>query len=176
MIEAIRKRRSVRQFKKTEISKEQLDEILRAAKYAPSAADHRGNYYIIIKNEKTKEAISKVTAWSGFAKSASVIIAVCVDERRAKRWVEDASVAAEHIILQAAEMELGSCWIQIRDGDRHEGDAEEYVRKLLSLPKEFRVLCIIPIGIPAKDMKPREDSDFESDRVYFEKFVNRGIE
>jgi nitroreductase len=76
-------------------------------------------------------------------------VVVCCDETVSDVWVEDCSIAAIIVHLAAESMDLGSCWIQVRNR-RHNAEttSEDYVRNILGIGHPLRVLAIIAIGIP----------------------------
>jgi nitroreductase len=74
-------------------------------------------------------------------------------------WIEDASIASIFIHLAAAALDLGSCWIQIRERKHTDTlTAEAYIAKVLNLPPHLKVDSIIAIGYPAesKSAHPKE--------------------
>jgi nitroreductase len=89
---------------------------------------------------------------------------------KARRWVEDCSIAAEHILLQAADMGLGACWLQIRGSALEGRSAEEYVREILNVPENMRILCLISVGWPAEKKAPHTEKEFEKAKVHCESF------
>ncbi|NCN07888.1 nitroreductase [Candidatus Falkowbacteria bacterium] len=166
MIEAIKKRRAIRQYLDEKVSDEKLNEIISAAMYAPSANAIYPWDLIIIKNNETKEKLSKVTPWSGHVKDAQVVIAVVGHETESPDWVEDCSIAAEHIWLEATDQGLGACWVQIRGNE----NAQKEVKELLSVPDEHRVLCLIPIGVIGKAEEEHSEDDFDRTRIKQESY------
>ncbi len=69
---------------------------------------------------------------------APVAVVVTSDMTKSEAWIEDASVAASFMMLQAADLGLGSCWVEVRDRYREDGEAsEDYVREALGIPEEF---------------------------------------
>jgi nitroreductase len=71
----------------------------------------------------------------------------------------------------ATSIGLGSCWIQIRLRDHSpEKTAEEYVRELLGIPKEYRVLCILAVGYPAEEKKPVPKGDLPYGKIHENRF------
>ena len=172
LIPAIKSRRSVRQYSAETVPESDLKEVLRAGVYAPSSADRRPVHFVVVKDKEVKRKLSEATAWSKPLANAAAVIVVCADMAKGKRWVEDCSIAGEHLMLQAAELGLGTCWIQVREGDppASGADPEESVKKTLAIPKSYRVLCAIALGKPAKQLKPHEDKDFEFKAIRWGKF------
>jgi nitroreductase len=86
-------------------------------------------------------------------------------------WVEDASIAAMIAQLTATSLGLASCWTQIRLNEHSpEQSAEDYVRELLGIPENYRVLCILGVGYPAEQKEdiPKEKLPFE--KIHVNKF------
>ncbi len=166
MIPAIKKRRSVREYLAENIPEEKLNEIIMAAMYAPSANAAYPWDLVIVKDPQTKEKLSKTTPWSTHAANANIIIVVVGHEQESKEWVEDCSIIAEHIWLEATEQGLGSCWIQIKGND----NAEKEVKNLLNIPEEYRVLCLMPLGVPANKAPEHSEEDFDKSKIKQEKY------
>ena len=166
MIEAIKKRRAIRQYLAEKISDEKLNEIITAAMYAPSANAKYPWDLVVIKNEEIKERLSKLTPWSIHLKEAPVIIAVIGHEKESSDWLEDCSIVAEHIWLEATNQGLGPCWVQIRGNDK----AEKEVKELFHMPEDYRVLCLLPLGVPAKAEPEHTKDDFDRSKVKQESY------
>ena len=161
MIQAIKKRRAVREYLNEPIGEDKLKEILMAASYAPSANDLHPWELVIVKDAAVKELLSKTTPWSTHAKGADVIIAVIGNEKESADWVEDCSIVAQHIWLESVEQGLGSCWIQIHGNV----NAEKGVKEILGIPEDHRVLCLMPIGVPAKECSEHTEEEFDKSKI-----------
>ncbi|MFB6217074.1 MAG: nitroreductase family protein [Candidatus Aenigmatarchaeota archaeon] len=173
MIDAIKKRRSVRSFKDRDVEDEKLEEILKAASYSPSAKARYPWSLVVVKDEKKREKFSKSTRWSSFASDAPVVIAVTSEDT--KTWVEDSSIVAEHIQLEATNQGLGACWIHIRDAETdRDKKPEERVKDILNVPEDQRVLCLVAIGYPDEHKKehPHKKSRIETQDIYEESHGN----
>lgn len=169
MLKAIRYRRSVRSFTSKPVEKEKIEEILKAVMFTPSANHRRPWEFVVVKDNRVKDKLSQATPWASFAKEAAVIIVVCANEAASREWLEDASIVGAHIYLEATNQGLGTCWIQIRDSVTPDGrKAEEYVRKILGIPQEFRVVALFPIGYPSDQLSPHSDKEFEKDKLHFD--------
>jgi nitroreductase len=148
------------------VSDDQLNEILSSAMYAPSANAIYPWDLVVIKSEETREKLSKVTPWSLHIKDAPVVIAVVGHEEESSDWVEDCSIAAEHIWLEATNQGLASCWVQIRGND----NAQKEVKEILNVPSDNRVLCLLPIGVPAKEGEEHTEENFDKAKIKQEKY------
>lgn len=171
MLEVIKKRRSIRKYQDKEVEEEKLNEILKAAMFSPSAANRRPWEFIVVKDFQVKEKLSRATPYAGFAKDAPVVLAICADERKSIQWVEDCSIVAENIYLEATNQGLGTCFIQIRETKTPRGESgEEYVKKIIKAPENVRILCLMPLGYPAEQKEAHTDSEFEKTKIRWEKF------
>lgn len=171
MLEIIKKRRSIRKYQPKPVEDGKLNEILKAAMFAPSSMHRRPWEFIIVKDKPTKEKLSQATPYASFAKKAPLVLILCANQTSDPRWVEDLSIAAAHIYLEATNQGLGTCFIQIRDAKTPGGEgAEEYVRNLIKVPKRIRVLCLMPLGYPAEQKEEHSDLEFEKEKIHWERF------
>lgn len=149
-IELANKRRSVRQYSEREISDELLLQIAEAGRLAPSAVNYQPWIFYIIKSEdgmnKLHESYNR--EWFGKCKYA---ILVCADKSQA--WIRssdqkshadiDASIAIDHMTLQAADLGIGSCWICNFD--------PETLKINFGLTDVLSPIAIISLGYPADE-------------------------
>ncbi|RMG71875.1 MAG: NAD(P)H nitroreductase [Nitrospirae bacterium] len=170
MLEAIRKRRSIRNYQSREVEEDKLKEILKAAMFSPTAWGKRPWEFIIVKEQKTKEALSETTPYAGFVKDAPLVIVIIYDVTRGRRFKEDSSICAEHIHLEAVNQGLGSCFVQVADSDGPHGPAENYVKQLLGIPENYRVQCMMPIGYPEKELPEHSDDEYDESKIHHGKF------
>ncbi len=170
MLEIIRKRRSVRTFLDKDVEQEKLTEILRAAMAAPTARNLRPCEFVVVRDREARERLSRATNFSAFAKNAPVVIAICYDTTKGRRFKEDCSLAAGNIYLETMNQGMGTCFVQIADTEGKEGEPEEFVRKTLSIPAHFRIQCLMPLGYPDRMPEPHRDDEFDEKKVHFEKF------
>jgi nitroreductase len=86
-------------------------------------------------------------------------------------WIEDASIASIIIQLQAEDMGLGSCWIQVRERFTADGmPADEMVHAALDLPLQLQTLSIIAIGHKGMERKPFNEEHLLWERVHINKY------
>jgi nitroreductase len=171
VLEVILKRRSIRKFLEKDVEEEKLREILKAAMYSPSAMHLRPWEFIVVKNKEIKEKISEATPYCSFAKNAPVILIIGAKVNNfVKHWIEDCSIVAENIYLEATNQGLGTCFCQIFGHKILGEDSEEYIRKLINAPKNFRILCIMPIGYPAEEKEPHSEKEFDENKIHYDKW------
>ncbi|HEX9901745.1 MAG TPA: nitroreductase family protein [Acidobacteriota bacterium] len=155
VLEAIRKRKSIRKYKPDPVPDEVLGRVLEAARLAPSGKNLQPWKFIIVRSAETKERLARASANQTFLAGAPLIIAACGFPeacyakmgRTMKSWPVDVSCAVEHLMLQAAAEGLGTCWIGAFE--------EEAVKEILGVPQEVRVLALTPLGYPAEDPPSR---------------------
>jgi nitroreductase len=138
-LEAIRKRRSVRKFTGAVVPRKDIEKIVDAGRLAATGSNQQPWDFIAVTDPKMIERLTVVGKWM---RQAGVIIAVVVDSA-SRWWVEDGSAAIENMLVASTALGYGSCWV--------EGDAlplEGEFKALLSVPKEKRLLALIPVGVP----------------------------
>ncbi len=147
--DVIKLRKSVRSFSDQEVENEKIEQILECARLAPSWANKQCWHFILIKGRERIEILSEaVPIRNNWLKKAPIIIVACGDPNLSGKragieyFVVDVTIATEHIVLAAAELGLGSCWLGLFD--------EAKVKKILEIPDNIRVVAITPIGYPAK--------------------------
>lgn len=150
ILEVARNRRSIRKYKEKPIPEDVLLRVLEAARLAPSGKNLQPWKFIIVRDKALKEKLARASSGQFFIAKAPVIIVGCgfPDNcyarmgRYMKSWPVDVTIALEHLILQAWEEGLGTCWI---------GSFEENeVKSILNIPENVRVLALTPLGYPAK--------------------------
>jgi len=171
MLEVIKKRRSIRLYLKKPVEREKIKEVLKAAMFSPSAMHRRPWEFVVVEDESLKKQLSKATPWASFAANAPVILVVLGDCKLSRLWREDCSIVGAYIYLEATAQGLGTCWIQVGESKTPDGrDSEEYVRKLLNIPENFRVLALFPIGYPGEKKEEHNESEFEKRKVHWGKW------
>jgi len=151
--EAIKKRRSIRKFDpEKEVTDKQIEKLLEAARWAPSAGNLQSWFFVVVKDQKIKDKLVEAALGQDFIAEAPVIIVSCSDlERSATRYgnrgsslyaIQDATIATQNLWLMATEMGLASIWVGAFDEDR--------VSQILNLPSHLRPIAIMPIGYPAE--------------------------
>ena len=144
VIEAIRKRKSVRNFLDIPVENEKMAQILEAARLAPSAFNRQVWRFIIISKKKTKKKLIEIAKIPSFVEKAPVVLIACAKtDSCIMRYGQpcypvDVAIALDHITLAAVDQGLGSCWIGKYD--------EKKVKEILGIPEEIRVIAVMPLG------------------------------
>ncbi len=161
-------RHSIRKYSEEEISAEEVKLLLEAALMAPSSKNSRPWYFVVVEDKKKLEMLSTCKSF-GAAPIAkcSLAVVVAADPEMSEAWIEDSSIAATLLQLQAEDLELGSCWIQIRGRMRDDEEtADDYVKAVLSMPASLQVECIITLGHKGEERKPFNPEKMLWERVH----------
>lgn len=140
-IEAIRKRRSVRDFTGETIPREDLETIVDAGRLAATGSNRQPWDFIVVTE---REMIEKLKVASKWMEKAGAIIAVVLDPS-SRWWIEDGAAAVENMLIASTALGYGSCWLEGYTLPR-----EEEFKQLLKVPAEKRLLTLVPIGIPTE--------------------------
>ncbi|MFH1664349.1 MAG: nitroreductase family protein [archaeon] len=157
--EAILSRRSIREYKDKEIEQEKIELLKQALIWAPSAGNVQARKFFFLTG-KAKEKILPAFH-QDWVKKVQLIIIACGDKKAInEKFGEgshsrynpiDVAASIENLMLQAVELELGSCWI---------GKVNlEETKKILKLPENLDVICAIAVGYPAEkgEIKARKN-------------------
>lgn len=151
-LELAKERYSVRSFKDTPIEDEKMAAILEAGKVAPTACNNQPQKIYVVKNEENRAKLAGICKCTF---DAPVILVVAYDKDR--DWKNkrmpgyssgetDASIVCTHMMLEAWELGIGSCWVGMFSSDE--------VVETLGLPKNVCVSALLPIGYPAEGVEP----------------------
>lgn len=164
-------RRSHRKFTDEEINGDDVKLILRAALMSPSSKSTRGWHFIVVDDKLTLQKLADAKSMgSKFLSGAPLAVVIACDPAN-DCWVEDCSVAATMMMMQAEDLGLGSCWVQMRNRGLSDGTpATEVIRGILDMPGNYEVLCAVGIGHPADDRKPQNEDKLLWEQVHINKF------
>ena len=163
------KRRSVRKFTDEDVTKDQLNQILQAGLLAPTSRNRKPCNFLVVSNKETLKELSEVKEHgSKFLADANKAIVVIANTLVADTWIEDSSIALSFMHLMAADIGVGSCWIQIHMRKSSDGeDAEKLVRDIVKIDDYFRIVGILALGIPDGDVKPHTLEDIDKTNIHF---------
>ena len=151
-LEAIRRRRSVREYTGDPVPREDLETIVDAGRLAATGNNKQPWDFIVVTE---REMIGELKVASRWMEKAGAIIAVVMDSS-SRWWLEDGSAAVENMLIASTALGYGSCWLEGYTLPR-----EEEFKALLGVPEEKRLLTLVPIGVPTewptRDKKPLEE-------------------
>ena len=173
--ELIKRRRSMRKFTGEELTQDEVVSLLKAALMSPTSKRSNSWQFVVVDDKSTLELLSKCKeAGASFLKDAAVGIVVLGDPLASDVWIEDASVASIMIQLQAEDLGLGSCWIQVRERYTATGmSADEFVHGVLDIPLQLQVLSIIAVGHKGMERKPFDEDKLQWEKIHLNKYGER---
>jgi nitroreductase len=152
--ELVRKRYSVRAYKPDPIPAEVLQQVLEAARLAPTAANRQPFQLIVIHTAGCEADLRRIYPRAWFTQAPLV---VCICGLPTKGWVRvdgknytdvDAAIAMDHLVLAATDLGLGTCWIAAFD--------PAAARQVLGLPEGVDPIAFTPLGYPADKARVKE--------------------
>lgn len=144
-------RYSVRKFKNEPVRKEDVDRILQAGHLAPTGCNRQPQRIFVI---QSAEAMEKLRLCTKCHFGAPMAMLICYDEAISwKRkydgadsgWA-DASIVTTHMMLEAAEIGVGTTWVMHFDPTA--------VKAAFSLPDNLVPVALLVMGYPAEDAEP----------------------
>jgi len=161
--ELVKRRRSIHHFTEDEVTEEELVYVLEAARWAPSAGNAQPWRFIVVRRPENREKVWGSTTGIGditpqnFIKKAPVHIIVCTDTEAYKGKqarvradlfsIQDSAAAAMNLLLAAADVGLGACWVGMF--------REEALREAFNIPSSVIPVAIIPVGHTRSKERPR---------------------
>lgn len=150
-IQAMRERRSVRAFRDGAIPRDTIEEIIDAARLAPSGWNRQPWVFIVVTEPSLLASIAELAKYGKFITSAGACVAVVCSESATA--LEDACAATENILLAAVARGLGGCWVNSRLKEH-----TQTVERLLGVPAGWELMTLIALGWPQdesrRDKKP----------------------
>ena len=111
---------------------------------------------------------------AAFLKDAALAIVVMADPLASDVWIEDAAIASLMIQLQAEDMGLGSCWIQVRERFTATGiPSGDFVHNVLDIPLQLQVLSIVAVGHKGMERKPFNEENLQWEKIHLGKYGNQ---
>lgn len=157
IFQVFRDRRSIRKYKDTPVEQEKIEQVLDAARLAPSWKNMQCWRFLVLTDPVKREALLSVFADDNPGKKAftqaPVAIVVCGNPEESDLshgidyFVADVAIAFEHLCLAAHAVGLGTCWMGLFD--------ETELKVKLNIPENMRVVGITPLGYPDQEPKPR---------------------
>ena len=161
VMEAIRRRRSIRSYEDRPVEEEKLRAVLDAGRLAPSAKNLQEWRYVVVRDPEMRAKLAEAANGQRFVGEAPVVLVACAKTDGHKMpcgelsYPIDVAISLDHMSLKAADEGLGTCWIGAFD--------QAAVKKLLGIPAEVRVVELMPLGYPASE--PTARSRLELDEI-----------
>ena len=179
-LDVIMTRTSIRSFTGEAVTSEQLETILKAGMAAPSAMNAQPWRFVVLTDKDRIQEVYGAERRSEMFTSAGAVIVVCGQTTRMGRphgqpdapetelpmifWYEDCSAATENILLAAHALGLGAVWISGYPNENRTAPIAE----ALGLPANIKILCSIPVGVPAENPEPKDK--WVPENIHWEKW------
>jgi len=175
----IEKRRSIRKYLPRDVEDEKILQLVESARLAPSGSNTQPWRFVIVKNEVTKQRLARAAHNQNWMLSAPVMIACIADgtarideyaelnfdeqspREELKQMIRDTSIAVGYLLLEATNLDLGSCWVA--------WFTQNEIRPILDIPSDKYVVGIITLGYAVEQPAPRPRKSL-SELVHYEKW------
>lgn len=167
ILEAIYTRRSIRKYSGKKVTEEEIQTLLKAAMYAPSANNQQPWHFMVIDDPEIMDQIVQIHPYAKMLSDASVAILICGDENMELSkgyWAVDCSAATQNLLLAAHGIGLGAVWLGVHPREERKSG----IRKLFMLPDHIQPFALVSVGNPGEDKVHPER--FKPDRVHWNKW------
>ena len=165
-------RRSIRKYKDELLQAEETEMILKAALLSPTSKNAHSWQFVVVENKEMLEKLSRCKEHaSKFIADCALAVVVLGNPLVSDVWIEDASIASIAMQLQAEDIGIGSCWVQIREREYNEHiRAADYVSEMLEISMPYEVLSIIAFGKKEKERRPNDIEGLLWENVHIGEF------
>ena len=147
--ELIKNRRSMRKFTDEELTQDQVVTLMKAALMSPSSKRSNSWQFVVIDDKEVLKELSHC-------------------KEQASSFIADASIMIQ---LQAEDLGLGSCWVQVRERFTATGmPSDEFVHGILGIPLQLQILSVIAIGHKGMERKPFNEEHLQWEKIHINKF------
>ena len=164
VFECIRRRRTIREYKKDPIPEDVLEKILQAGRWSPSSSNSQPWHFIVVKDPNILSELGRIATQGPFISDAALAIVIVMEN--APRPQLDAGRAIQQMELVAWSEGLGTCFVGVRIEEQ-----QIEVKELLNIPSDLELITIMPYGYRSTSIgrvgTPRKDL---AEMVHREKF------
>jgi nitroreductase len=155
ILQAVKERRSIRDFQKKDIPEEVIDKLVGALIWAPSAGNLQARKFYFIKDARLKKELASAAMGQSSISAAPLVIVGCTDGSISSRYgergvmlysIQDVAASIMGMMLVAHENNLGTVWVG--------AFREVEVSRVLDLPEDLRPVAIVPVGYPSRIPSP----------------------
>jgi|SRR5690554_514836 len=169
------RRRSIRKYSEEQLTPDETKKIFEAALLSPTSKNRHSWEFIAVEEKEIREKLARCKPKSAeFIADAPLLVVVVGNPLISDAWVEDGSIAAINMQMQAEELGIGSCWIQVRNRLFSENvTSSEYINELLEVPMPLEVLCIISFGKKERERTPADIENLHWEKVHIGTYRNK---
>lgn len=150
-IENMISRKSIRKYTDEIIADDKIKTILKMGMVAPTASNRRPYHFVVVKDQKVKEDLTKFNPYSKMIAESSHTIVVCGDtniEPTMDFIHHDCAAATQNILLAVEALGLGAVWVGVKE--KNQNGYGDHVSEVLNLPQHVKPIALIPMGYPAE--------------------------
>ncbi len=169
VMQAIKTRRSVRQFESRDVEDEVIEQILEAGRWAPSGLNNQAWRFIVVRNKDTKARLSELTRYGAIILKANVLIVVFLDKEQMYDYTKDVqSIGAciQNMLLAIHSLGLGGVWL----GEILKNKSK--VNDILKAPDSYELMAVIALGYPTKKTRSSDRKEL-TELVFRERYGER---
>ena len=157
VLDVIKARRSIRKYQSKPVEDDKLAQVLEAGRLAPTANNAQQWKFVVVRDPAQIKKLVPACGGQSFIADAPVILVVCAVGGERKMYcgqpaaAVDCSIALSFMVLVAAELGLGTCWLGHFNNDK--------VKKVLDMPEDSSVVAVTPLGYADESpaLRPRKD-------------------
>lgn len=170
--ELAKKRRSIRKYTDELLNADEVELILKAGLMSPSSKRRNPWEFVVVEDKEQLAKLARCKSHgSALIKDAAIAIVVTGDTLTSDVWIEDAAIASLMMQLQAEDLDIGSCWVQVRNRETEYGtQSEEYVKELLEIPPHLQVLSVIAFGRKGEAKQAANEEKLEWEKIHIGKW------
>ena len=162
----------MRKFTGEDLTQDEVVMLMKAALMAPSSKRNNPWQVVVVDDKETLQKLSVCKEMgAAFLKDAALAIVVMADPLVSDVWIEDAAIASLMIQLQAEDLGLGSCWVQVRERmTSHGTPSNDFVHQVLDIPLQLQVLSIVAVGHKGMERKPFNEENLQWEKIHINKY------
>ena len=174
-LDVIMDRKSVRSYTDQAVTEAQVETILKAAMAAPTGMNMQPWRFVVVRDQAVKDVLAGPRG--GMIAQAPVVIVVCGETTLTRNgqdgqsvtvpngnWTADCAAATENLLLAVEALGLGACWTACYPYE----DRMNPAREVLGLPENVSPYCVVPMGYPAGDDKPKDK--WKPENIHYDKW------
>lgn len=172
LLELLKKRRSHRKFDGRAVNSDVVDRIMEGVMTAPSSKNSHSSRFLVVTQKEALEKMSLIRSYgSALLKDAPMAIVIMGDSSLTDLWGENCAISATIMQLCAESEGLGSCWVHVHNRPHHDDNptgisAEDYLRTVIEIPDNYRILCIVAMGYAIDQIPDRKPRDYSNMVTY----------
>jgi len=169
IFEAIKKRRSIRKFSNKDISKQEIDVMLRMAMQAPTARGEKPWHFIVISDKVVLKELSYALSNGRMLAEAALCIILVTDKASVTSpdlYPQDMAASTQNLMLAATALNIGSVWL----GTFPNKERMAKVESIISLPDNFEYFSMVALGYPKDESDFKFIDKYDPSRIHYDRF------